>query len=146
MSDTPDCIDDFFIEEFCNSSTIATDCNQCKRVHFGSTADGDFEEGEVENLLKQAEENPDRYIDHGSDRIHVGWVAGGFVIGCPCKFDKRIARLFWNARHGILNFITRVSEEVMEDATKNIAAVKPARISLGIPPGALETADRFDDI
>ena len=146
MSDAPECIDEFFIEEFCNSSTIATDCNQCKRLHFGSAADGDFEEGEREDLLKKAEEEPDKYIDHGSDWVRVGWVAGGFVFGCPCKFDQRIARVLWNARHEILNFVTKVSEEVMEDANENMEAVKPARIALGIAPGTLETADRFDDI
>jgi hypothetical protein len=143
--DAPKCIDQAFISQFCHSSSICIECSRCKRVHFGSQADGDFEEGEVERLLRNAETEPDKYVDHGTDWVRVGWFTTSFVFGCPCGFDKKVARLIWDSRHDILNFITQVSGEVMEDASRNMEAVKPARAALGIAPGALET-DRFDDI
>jgi len=66
----------------------------CGIVHF-VTADGhgDYDEGELEELLKKEEADPDKYVnwDVFNSIETFLFEEREYVIGCPCKNDIRVA-------------------------------------------------------
>lgn len=101
---------ELFCDAFSNSGSIRATC-ACGREHFESA--GDFDPGELEELWKDCQREPDRYIcqDHVSI-IHVG--GKQFVMGCACKGYMPYARFIWSHRQAILEYIKARSTQDLE--------------------------------
>jgi hypothetical protein len=90
----------------------------CGRTHYVS--EGDYEEGELEELRKKREENDERYIEHGdTDYVSTVYLNGGpNVFECPCHWEIKIARFFWAHREFATNFLKNMVGEITRQAAR----------------------------
>jgi hypothetical protein len=80
-------------------------CEYCGRVHFKSLDTGDFEEGELEELLEKSRKEPDKYIDWGSITIGWGHIGGKqYVVGCKCNGVEKLEKFVWSHRFLIIKY------------------------------------------
>jgi hypothetical protein len=115
---------------FCHAGGLVVECQQCKRVHFASE-EGDYDKGELEELLEQQKKEPDKYLDCIDEYTRWGWFGVRFVFGCPCGFDQRLARILWESRQEVLDFVASMSKIAADRTSHDEKAVRAARAALG---------------
>jgi hypothetical protein len=106
--DTPP--SDEFMEAVVDGGSIVTECELCGRVHFATyDGGGDFEEGELEDLRKQADKEPDRYLEEGRySSISFGYIDGKQAVwGCPCNLAKKYEDWIWGHRRTIIAYLKK---------------------------------------
>jgi len=103
FSKSTECSDDFY-GVFHESSSLVVEC-ECGRVHFGG--DGDYEEGEEEDLLAKMAKDPQRYLQHG-DYSPWGELFGyTFVFDCPCGLVNCLEKQIWNNKEHIMRYLLK---------------------------------------
>ena len=98
-------------------------CGACGRIHFDSTRQGDWEEGEVEELTAAVEKDPDRYTAHVG---FVHWVMYDGVVlvsDCPCGQVEKTATALWNMRRPIAEFLKRATMIQKREADADAASI-----------------------
>ena len=96
-------------------------CEWCGRTHFlAGYGRGDYEEGELEELLGPHKKNPDKYIPYYDDTaIRWAYFCGKQLVwGCPCNESKELKQyedFIWAHRFKIARYLRdRVREEFEE--------------------------------
>ena len=108
---------DEFMEAVCNAGSISVDCELCGRTHFTTLEASSFEEGELEDLIKKHEKDPDKYIMSDCSSISFGYLDEKQVVfDCPCNIASKYEKLFWNHRHIIRDYLTAKAKKIMENA------------------------------
>jgi len=101
---------EIFRNAFGGSGSIRATCD-CGREHF--EPEGDFDDGELEELERRAKEQPDRFVCQ--DRVSLVNVGGKqFVMDCPCKGYMPYARFIWGHRHAIMDYLKQRMEQDYE--------------------------------
>lgn len=99
---------------------------ECGRTHFSSQDRVGFsdDQAELEKLLKNAESNPDKYVDHGDESVAMGYIDGHhLVLGCPCGELAKYEDFIWNNRRRILEYLkTRIANQARESNDMNVLA------------------------
>jgi len=111
---------EIFMECVCHAGTIVATCDLCGRTYYNYMDAGCFEEGELENLEKKSEEEPDKYIgvDH---TVGMGRIDGKQVIwDCKCEKAKRYEKWIWDHRRIIAEYLKRRTAEEFEEAKKEV--------------------------
>jgi hypothetical protein len=94
-------VEELFRNAFGGSGTIRASC-ECGREHF--EPEGDFDEGELEDLLRKQSLDHDKYVCQ--DSVSLMNVAGKqFVFGCSCKGWEPYANFIWKHRYQIMEFL-----------------------------------------
>lgn len=102
-----------------NMSSLVVFCQFCERTHY-SSGEGDFEEGELEELEKNREKNPDKYIDHGNHYSDWGFLDGKqYVVDCKCNKARPYENFIWEHRRLIARYLKARSKREIEDAQRN---------------------------
>lgn len=98
--------------------TPVQECGHCGRIHFNGS--GEFmDEGELEDLERKQQENPNEYISHESVRYAV-LLNKYFVYDCPCNFITYFFdKVVWTERSRILKFLDHQSKENLETAQED---------------------------
>ncbi len=125
MSDKTEPSDDFLeaFRECCDTGTCHITCEMCKRTHFSSMGGYDWEPGELEKLLANAEKEPDKYFDHGSDTVWFDVIDGKqVVLYCPCNGLRRIEQFIIANRELITTFL-QIRFESLKDRMADEAAI-----------------------
>jgi hypothetical protein len=99
-----------------NSGAIVATCELCDRTHFVSQ--GDFEDGELEELREKARLAPDKYIEDGRyDMLDIGYLDGKqVVLGCPCAKVANYEAWIWSHRYIISKYLKLRADELEMDA------------------------------
>jgi hypothetical protein len=101
---------ELFCAAFSNSGSIRASCD-CGREHFEPA--GDFELGELEELWKCCQRDPDRYVCQ--DHVSIIRVNGKqFVMDCPCKGYLPYAKFIWSHRQAILEYLKARATQDLE--------------------------------
>ncbi len=102
----------YLLDAICRTGTYCqTWCEWCDRTHFLDAPDyhGDYEEGELEELHKKNEKDPDKYIVHYKcDAIGHGEFLGKQIVhGCPCneKSLQGYVDHYWSHRRILAAFL-----------------------------------------
>lgn len=112
-----------FASAFVYSSTLCSIACRCGRVHFVTcVGHGDYEDGEVEQLLACSYAYPDSYMEVW-EHDHVEWaMINGLqvVTDCPCGYAKNIAEWLDNHLDEVAKFagirLTRRANNADRDA------------------------------
>lgn len=95
-----------FMSAVCNSGTAVCTCEFCGRIHFTPYSDLSYNDKEMEDLKKQSEENPDKYVLSCDDAISWGWMEGKQIVwGCPCNAGKKYEDFIWKHRFVIADYL-----------------------------------------
>ncbi len=110
-------------------------CEACGRIYFvTSPGHGDYNEGELEGLLKSSKENPDKYIevpdfDSVSTIIRPG-DNKAVVIGCFCDPTKSLSKFIESNAEALTGYLTEYwrdirleAAQVEQDAAKSLVAL-----------------------
>ena len=112
-----------FLEAFSDGvGSIRGTCGCCKRECYRSGDACYFDDGELEELEREAEKEPDKYADFGDESVSFGSVNGvQFVYGCPCEQESlyNYEAFVWSHRHGIIKYLVDVTKERKEEADEN---------------------------
>lgn len=137
QSDTPP--SDEFIRSFVHSGGCREVCD-CGREHFSEDKSWTYEEGELEDLLGRAAENPDAFVSHGEFTIERMELGGRiFVVDCPCNSARPYEIFIWDNRSDIAKYleerVKRMAQESLEaggDVGRVLVALKAAAELEGI--------------
>ena len=90
----------------------------CGIVHFDVYNSRDWEEGELDRLLKLQTEKPGRYISH--DHSVGCYIIDGkeYVFGCPCKFGDKYEKFIRDHSSQIAVYLNKWSEVLKEKSEK----------------------------
>lgn len=117
---------DEFLEAFmecCDTGTCHVVCDMCGRTHFSSMGGYDWEDSELERLIAQAEKEPDKYADHGSDTVWFDCINGkNAVLHCECDGLRRVEQFIIANRELITTFL-QIRHESLKDHMADEAAV-----------------------
>ena len=107
---------DEFMDAVREGGGIRRQCEACGRECFeDDEGAGSWEEGELENLRKKAEKNPDQYV--AMARVESGTMNGKeVVVNCPCNFLKKYEDFIWAHRHVIAKYIAVRAKQRAEKA------------------------------
>jgi hypothetical protein len=107
-------VSDEFFDALARHGTICGVCH-CGRVHFASWDTG-FYEGELEDLLAKAGNDPKKYIEHCDTSVDIARIDGkDFVYDCPCEELVRYEQFVWTYREEILKYLIARHENQVED-------------------------------
>jgi hypothetical protein len=99
---------------FAGGGSLVVTC-ACGRTHFPANTSLDYDEGELESLLKRAAAERDKYVvDYRNDSIGVLDVGNILAWNCPCRNDARYERFIWEYRDQIVDYY-RVRAERMKE-------------------------------
>lgn len=108
------------------------DC-QCGRIHFVSAAGhGDYSDGELERLLKLAEEQPDKYVNETTyDYIDAAFIDGKQIVpDCPCGQYKKYCDWIESHAQGLARYLiehfknrARRAESIKQESEKLTAGL-----------------------
>lgn len=116
-------ISDEFADAVCDSGSIVIDCELCGRTHFNDET-GSFEEGEYEELCKNAEKEPDKYVQYRDESVHWGRIDGRqAVIDCPCDGLEKYEKFIWNNRYVIAKYLKARAVREKEDSDRQLEAL-----------------------
>lgn len=104
--------------------SIRGKCECCGRECYQSYERGFFDEGELEELERQAKKEPDKYSDFQDCTVSFGEVDGKqFVFGCPCEMKAlfKYELFVWTHRRGIVRYLTDITKERKRIADENHA-------------------------
>jgi len=95
---------EMFWDSFIDGGSIVADC-ACGRVHFSRCETNDWENGELEELLKNEEKSPDKYIGTNDDSVAVAMISGvGFCYNCPCNGAARYENFIFDHESEIIKY------------------------------------------
>lgn len=99
-----------FDRAFSGVGSIVLDCG-CGRTHY--VAEGDYEDGELEELRARAESFPLKFIETDDDFVSGINVPGFGVIvrGCACGRDVAVEEFLRERKGEILDYYRRVLEK-----------------------------------
>ena len=121
---------DAFIEAFSQGSSPVLQCQLCTRVLYNSTGEYMDEENELQNLEKEYEENPEKYIpiDH---QIHQGTIEGNQVLmECPCNGIRLFENFIWNNSKRISQYLCERSDKEFKYAQTEKDSAENAKKAL----------------
>lgn len=94
------------------SGGLVVTCELCQRTYFGD--DGDYEEGEREDLEAKARNDADKYIPVEGYCTH-GYLDGRTIVyDCPCLGEKRVRcyeEFILNHTRQIIDYLERLAKE-----------------------------------
>jgi|GEM_PF-1437568 len=109
------------------ASTNAIQCELCGRTYFNPSTGFDWEEGELEELIAQSEEEPDKYLSLNCDP-EWGYIDGKqAVIDCKCNLLSKYENLFWESRRIIAEYFRQRAKQELGKAQESISL--SARVS-----------------
>ncbi len=114
-----------FLDAFSGGSAgMIVDCDFCGRVYFSTNDNGDYEEGELEDLRAKAEKDPDGYIevDYFTSRVEVDGKT--YAYGCKCNKVRRYEDWIWHNREAIVKFLKAKTEKRFKAAELDFRAVQ----------------------
>lgn len=113
----PDQCSDEFREAFDSGMAGCLRTCACGRTYFDSIQQWDWEEGELEQLIRKAEEDPDKYcaVDHAVGTLNI---AGGVVIGCRCDLASKYEAWLTEAAEEIAQYLNSKADLYREKADK----------------------------
>lgn len=122
---------DDFMRAVCHCGSSHINCGFCDRVHFSSGEGYDWKEGELEDLLKKAEINPDKYVNHGDESVSFGELDGiQAVYDCPCNRASQYEAFVWDNRFMIAEYfearaksLSRIAQEAQKIA-RDVSQIK----------------------
>lgn len=123
---------DMFIDIVCTYGTIRASCELCSREHFASyNNDGNFNEGELEELRKKAKEKPEKYIEWpDSSSISHGTIEGKQAVwGCECNGMFKYENFIWTHRYLIAEYLMKRANDEAQTAKEDLD-------KLGVAPGS----------
>lgn len=101
---------------------------RCGRIFFADPSQAyDYEPGEYENLVKQAERFPDRYTECIYSICSASIDGKEFVVGCSCNGMRVYEDFIWHHRHSILDYLERCAKEKTSEAERLTAEVDGAK-------------------
>jgi len=129
MADDPKPPSELFERVIINAGSLVIDCELCGRTHFATMESGIYGEGELEELLEKAKNNPEKYIqDPSYDMISWGTIDGKqAVIGCPCNGLRKYEDFIWHNRTVILEYLERRTAETLKRAKRDVENVERAK-------------------
>lgn len=114
-----------FYNAFWHQASLVIDCQVCGRTHFADHAStGDYEEGELEDLLAKAAENPQQFICHEDLSEWFTFLNQQVVIDCPCGYAVALQESLWGQRKKIMEYFTDRVGEALLDAQNTQARVQ----------------------
>ncbi len=120
-------LSDEFKEAMCEMSSLSVDCQLCGRTHFTDAEPHHFDEGELEQLMRQYEEDPDKYVLH-DDTVKWGTIDGKqAVIDCQCNNLVKYECFIWQHRYVIGEYLlerTKNNKDVADRESKLAEKVK----------------------
>lgn len=120
------------VKAFRAGTTCCVTTCQCGRVHFVSCpGHGDYDDGELEELLESASENPDRYVE-SAEYDTINWCrfnGRDFVPDCPCGYGDKVAELLESQEAGILRYMI-----LWLEYKRNAADIVSAEATNGLEP------------
>ena len=104
-----------------HSSSCRILCELCGREHFVIDSSGyTWEDGELEDLLKMSEKDPDKFIGCDYDGVSWGTINGKqAVIDCQCNKLRGYEDFIWNHRYMIMDYFRRRMTEEIDCAKGN---------------------------
>lgn len=126
-----------------HGGSIRGTCQSCGREHYQSAVPGYFDEGELEELERKAEKEPDKYIDNGDCTVGFGEIDGvQFVYGCPCEMKSlyKYEAFVWSHRFQVIKFLVDVTKERKRRADKDHAGATEVEKAV---EGALKREENF---
>lgn len=105
---------DIFVD--CSSQMV--ECGFCNTIHW--SGEGDFEEGELENLQRNTKDFPLRFREH-ENFIRWGTVFDNtFVPICGCIRMIRTLKTLWNERVSIVRFFKAITQKNWKSAHDDV--------------------------
>lgn len=101
--------------------TLTVQTCQCGRLHFVSAdGHGDYEPGELEDLLAKAEAEPEKYVEEAEfDHIDAVYIEGWEIVpDCPCAAYKRYCDWIENHAEELAEYLTRYFQDKKADAMR----------------------------
>ena len=130
MPDEPQAPSEEFIRASIHACSNTIECQFCGRVYFSQ--DGfDFEEGELEELLKLSKQEPDKCIELDYEP-NWGILDGKqYVADCKCNAASKYEKLFWDSRYLIEKYFTAMARAQQQKAndTTNLSRQISSAIS-----------------
>lgn len=104
------------------SGSCRAECESCGREYFAVDGHYDWEEDELEELMKLADEEPDKYIPVDYDSVESVYINGQhLVIGCKCGAIERIENGVWTNRRWILRYLQSMLMKKREEIDYEIS-------------------------
>lgn len=122
---------EIFLEAFSSDAgSIRGTCGCCGRTCYQSSCRGYFDEGELEELERAIEKEPDKYADFGDCGVGFGEISGiQFIYDCPCRQEilYKYEDFIWSHRQQIIEYLTRQMTEKKEQADADDKAIESLR-------------------
>jgi hypothetical protein len=98
---------DAFGECFEAGGSSRIECGACGRTFSDLMSQGDFEDGELDELIAKAEKNPN-YCQSRDGYVHWMMYNGVAIVSdCPCGQAEKIALGLWHERRRIARFLKK---------------------------------------
>lgn len=103
---------EMFWDAFIDGGSIVIQCS-CGRTHFSNREDaGDWEDGELEELLKNQSLFPDKYISTSDDAVATAYINGNILCyNCPCGMDAKYERFILDNESEIIKYYKMKAKE-----------------------------------
>src|SRR5579875_823208 len=120
---TSEASDDFW-NAFSWGTTLVATC-RCGRTHFSTDTSLDYDDGELQRLLAQEKEDPERYR---SDAINsaialIDGPNGLMVWGCSCHSAKPFENFLVDNRREILDYYRRCDSKLAATLSANLSEI-----------------------
>ena len=94
---------ELFERVFTSAGSPVVTCGACGVTHF---CQPNLEDDEYDELCKNRDAEPKKYIEHNWDSISCGSVDGKeYIPDCECDFGKKMECFIWNNRELILEYL-----------------------------------------
>ncbi len=118
---------ELFWDAFMVSGHICIDC-ACRRTHFSrNKSAGDWNEGELEDLLKQEAEHPNRCLGTTDDSVATLFIQGNpYCYGCPCGTAAKYENFLIEEEPRIIEYYklrAKAKQESAAKASSNLASL-----------------------
>lgn len=112
--------EEFLLAIVSTGTYVAVDCC-CGITHFVNEADGAYEEGEYEKLMRNKEKNPEEYVESPEDVIrHGNWGEETIVVSCSCGKAEEIENMIWDNRGVISSYLNAALKKEVEETTSDM--------------------------
>ena len=126
-----------FVDAIRHAGSLVITCEFCDRTYFCTWGNGDYEEGELEELREQAKKEPDKYIEvTDDDAASWGYIDGRqFVVGCPCNSARKYEDWILSHRYGIAAYFKNRAQRLKRDLEQEV----------GISEAVYELSESIDE-